>query len=234
MTPDATGAAPGDHPSWRAMFAGRLGRITVGIVLMETLFAVQTLVTITVLPAVVADLGGIRLYGVALSASVLAGAVALPVAARIAYRFGALTTFTSSVAVFAAGTVVVITAQAMPAFIVGRLVEGAGAGAQYAVALAVVARVYSERQRPRLLALWTAAWALPGLLGPSYGGLVAESLGWRWAFGLLLPVLLLAALLIAPALSTGAAAPSTDQDDGNERADSQEVIVEARHERREQ
>jgi len=192
------------------MFAGGLGRITIGIVLMETLFAIQTLVTITVLPAVVADLGGIRLYGVALSASVLAGAVALPVAARIAYRFGALATFTSAVVVFAAGTVVVITAKGMPAFIVGRLIEGAGGGAQYAVALAVVARVYSQGQRPRLLALWTAAWALPGLLGPSYGGLVAESLGWRWAFGLLLPVLLLAALLIAPALNPGRGAPDED------------------------
>ena len=55
-------------PPWREMFVGRLGRITVGIVLMETLFAIQTLVTITVLPVVVAGLGGLRLYGVALSA----------------------------------------------------------------------------------------------------------------------------------------------------------------------
>ena len=196
------------------MFAGRLGRITVGILLMETLFAVQTLVTITVLPAVVSDLGGIRLYGVALSASVLAGAVVLPVAARVARRIGAGRTFVTSVVVFALGTTVVVTAGSMPVFILGRLVEGAGGGAQYAVALAVVSRVYSERQRPRLLALWTAAWALPGLLGPSYGGLVASTLGWRWAFGLLLPVLLLAALLIAPALTSGAAAPDR-ADDGS-------------------
>ena len=197
-------------PPWREMFVGRLGRITVGIVLMETLFAIQTLVTITVLPAVVADLGGLRLYGVALSASVLAGAVALPVAARIAKRFGSLATFSASVIVFALGTVVVVTAGGMPAFILGRLVEGAGGGAQYAVALAVVTRVYTERQRPRLLALWTAAWALPGLLGPSYGGLVATTLGWRWAFGLLLPVLLVAALLNAPALTGGAAGAPAD------------------------
>ncbi len=201
-----------DRPQWREMFAGRLGRITVGILLMETLFAVQTLVTITVLPAVVSDLGGIRLYGVALSASVLAGAVVLPVAARVARRIGAGRTFITSVVVFALGTTVVVTAGSMPVFILGRLVEGAGGGAQYAVALAVVTRVYSERQRPRLLALWTAAWALPGLLGPSYGGLVASTLGWRWAFGLLLPVLLLAALLIAPALTSGAAAPDRSED----------------------
>jgi MFS family permease len=206
--------AGSDLSPWREMFTGRLGRITLGILLMETLFAVQTLVTITVLPAVVADLGGIRLYGVGLSASVLSGAVALPVAARIARRFGALTTFATSVVVFALGTVVVVTAGGMPVFILGRLVEGAGGGAQYAVALAVVTRVYTERQRPRLLAIWTAAWALPGLLGPSYGGLVATTLGWRWAFALLLPVLLVAALLIAPALSSGAAAPAAPPDAG--------------------
>ena len=199
-------------PPWREMFTGRVGRITVGILMMETLFAIQTLVTITVLPAVVADLGGIGLYGVGLSASVLAGAVALPVAAKIAYRFGALATFSWAVVVFAAGTVVVITAASMPMFILGRLVEGAGGGAQYSVALAVMARAYSQAQRPRLLALWTAAWALPGLLGPSYGGLVASTLGWRWAFGLLLPLLLVAALLIAPALTGGAASePAADQ-----------------------
>jgi MFS family permease len=218
MTPSRTPEGGAPLPPWRAMFRGRLGRVTVGIVLMETLFAIQTLVTITVLPAVVADLGGIRLYGVALSASVLSGAVALPVAARIAQRIGALATFVASVVVFAVGTVLVITAAGMPVFVLGRLIEGAGSGAQYAVALAVVTRVYDERQRPRLLALWTAAWALPGLLGPSYGGLVASGLGWRWAFGLLLPLLLLAAFLVAPALSRGDRTPGDLPDAGAEDA----------------
>ena len=70
---------PVEAPRWTELFSGGYARTTVGLVLLETLVAVHILVTVAVLPAVVRDLGGIRLYGVALAAPALATAVALPV-----------------------------------------------------------------------------------------------------------------------------------------------------------
>ena len=60
------------------MFAGSLGRLTFGLFLLEALAAVQILVVTTVLPAIVADLGGLRFYGWAFSASGLATVITIP------------------------------------------------------------------------------------------------------------------------------------------------------------
>jgi MFS family permease len=198
---------PVDVPGWTELFSGGYARTTVGLVLLETLVAVQMLVTIAVLPAVVKDLGGIHLYGVALGAPALATAVALPVTARLVVRWGLRAVFLGSVIVFVTGTVVVILAPNMPAFVAGRLVEGAAGGAQYALVLAIFTRRYPTRLRPRMLAVWAAAWAVPGLVGPAYGGLVASTLGWRWAFGLLLPLVVPSVMLLQRDLAPDDAPP---------------------------
>jgi MFS family permease len=84
--------------------------------------------------------------------------------------------------------------------ILGRLLQGAGAGALYSVSLGTVAKTFPDRLRPRVLALLASMWILPGLVGPPFGALLASTIGWRWAFAAPVPVLLFAWILIAPAL----------------------------------
>jgi MFS family permease len=68
------------------------------------------------------------------------------------------------------------------------------------VSYVAVARVYDAAARPRMLALLSSAWVLPGLIGPATAGAVAELVGWRWVFlGLAVPTLI-AAGLAAPGL----------------------------------
>ncbi len=82
----------------------------------------------------------------------------------------------------------------------GLVLQGAGSGAQYALLLAVFTRRYSLRLRPRMYAALAVAWAVPGLLGPAYGGFVASTLGWRWAFALILPLVVPAVWMLHPSL----------------------------------
>lgn len=172
-----------------------------GLLLMESLVAVQVLVTIAVLPAVVSDLGGVRLFGAALSSSQVATVIVLPFTPRLVTRWGLRGAFYASLGVFVAGGLVVIFAPAAWVFVAGLFVQGAGAGAQYALLLAVFTRRYPLRLRPRMYAALAAAWAFPGLLGPAYGGFVASTLGWRWAFALILPLVVPAVWMLHPSLS---------------------------------
>ena len=50
------------------------------------------------------------------------------------------------------------------------------------------------------MALLASVWILPGLLGPPIGALVAETIGWRYAFLAPLPAIVIAAFLVMPAL----------------------------------
>jgi MFS family permease len=196
-------AAAGEEsaiPSWRDLVASGLGRTTAGLLLMESLVAVQVLVTVAVLPAVVSDLGGVRLYGVALSAPQVATVVVLPFTPRLVQWWGLRGAFYASVGAFVAGSFLVISAPDPWIFVSGLVVQGAGSGAQYALLLAIFTRRYPLRLRPRMYAALAVAWAVPGLVGPAYGGLVASSLGWRWAFALIVPLVVPAVWMLHPSL----------------------------------
>jgi MFS family permease len=197
-------------PAWRELFAGGLARTTAGLLLMEGLVAVQVLVTIAVLPAVVSDLGGVRLFGAALSSSQVATVIVLPFTPRLVATWGLRGAFYASLGAFVAGSLIVISAPAAWVVVAGLVVQGAGSGAQYALLLAVFTRTYPLRLRPRMYAALAVAWALPGLLGPAYGGFVASTLGWRWAFALILPLVVPAVWMLHPSLTEpeGRDAPS--------------------------
>ena len=88
----------------------------------------------------------------------------------------------------------------MLVLVIARFVQGIGGGGLYVVSLATVAKTYPKRIRPRVMALLASMWILPGLLGPPVGALLAETVGWRWAFVAPLPLIALAAAMVMPSL----------------------------------
>jgi MFS family permease len=52
-----------------------------------------------------------------------------------------------------------------------------------------------------MLAVISAVWVVPGLVGPFLAAAVAESVGWRWIYGGMLPLLAVTAVLVLPALA---------------------------------
>jgi MFS family permease len=174
--------------------------LTIGLVLTITLVAFEALAVITILPAIKDDLEGIRLYGWATSAFQLGVMVGIVVAGGQADRRGPVPPFLAGIALFAAGLVVGGLAPTMLVLVLGRALQGLGAGAVPAVAYAVIGRSYPEALRPRVFAVLSTAWVVPGLVGPAVSALVAERLGWRWVFLGLLPLVVASAALALPSL----------------------------------
>ena len=185
---------------WRELFQEGRGRLTAGIVLVEFLVAVESLVVIAIMPAIRNDLGGLEFYGLVFAGFSLAALVLSPIAGRSADRRGPAQPFLLYGLLFIAGTVLCGLAPSMPSLAIARVVQGAGAGGAYTVALAAVTRVYPESGRARVLALLAGAWILPGLLGPSYGVVMAATVGWRWAFFSIVPLAAIALALAWPVL----------------------------------
>src|SRR5262249_616996 len=101
---------------------------------------------------------------------------------------------------FALGLLGGAAAPSMGALIAGRAVQGLGGGGLSAVIYASVARCYPSESQPRMLALLSTAWVVPGLVGPGLGGFVADHASWRLVFAGLAPVALLCAALAMPTL----------------------------------
>jgi len=185
---------------WREVFRGRDGRLIVGLLLFETLGAVHILVVAAVMPAVLRDLGNLPLYGWAFSAAALAMIGTIPIVGAATDRFGAKPLVVATAALYFVGLLVSALAPSMAVLVVGRFVQGAASGSAYALSLGTVAKTLAPSVRPRVLALMATSWLLPGLLGPPIGGLLADSIGWRWAFVVPIPFLVLSVLMIYPVL----------------------------------
>ena len=176
-------------------------RLTVSLVLTITLVAFESLSVATALPVVSRDLGDVRLYGWVFSAFFLGSLVGIVVAGGQADRKGLRMPFTVGLVLFAAGLAVAGLAPNMPVLVAARTVQGFGAGAIPAAAYVSIGRGYPERARPRMFAILSTAWVVPGLLGPAAAGLVADHLGWRWVFLGLLPLVVVAGALTLPAVA---------------------------------
>ncbi len=187
-------------PLWREVFQGARGRLTAGLLILEALVAVEILIVAAILPAVQRDLQGLQLYGWNFAALTLASLGAVPIAGKLTDRLGPRSVLGAAIAVYATGLLLAATAPTMLVLVIARFVQGVGGGGLYVVSIATVAKTYPGRIRPRVMALLASMWIVPGLLGPPVGAVLAETVGWRWAFVAPLPLIVFAVALVMPSL----------------------------------
>ena len=164
--------------------------LTVGLVLAVTFVAFEALAIATILPVVGRELGDLRLYGWVFSAFLLASLIGIVVAGTLADRVPLWRPMLAGLVLFALGLVIGGTAPDMVVLVAGRAVQGLGAGVVPAVAYVAISRCYPEESRPRMFAVISTAWVVPGLIGPAVAAVVAAAVGWRWVFLGLLPLVM--------------------------------------------
>ena len=184
--------------------------LTAGMVIVVSFIAFEAIAVATVLPVVVRHLGGIRLYGWAFSAFMLAQLVGIVVAGPLVDRTGMLRPTLVATALFATGLVVDGAAPSMVVLVLGRVVQGVGAGVLVVALNVLVGRGYPPPLRPRAYAAMSSAWVLPGVVGPALAGVVAEDLGWRVVFLGIVPAVAAAAAVALPAIARADAAPADE------------------------
>jgi MFS family permease len=153
--------------------------------------AMDIAVTGPALPAMQSQLGmdvatGAWIFGI----YIVANLVATPLLAKASDRYGRRMSFLVSVMIFGIGSVVVASATDVTVLLVGRAIQGFGAGGIFPVASAVVGDVFPVEQRGRALGLIGAVFGIAFLIGPIIGG-VLLLFGWPWLFWINIPIVVL-------------------------------------------
>ena len=172
-----------------------------------TLVGFEALAISTVMPIVARELGGLELYGWVFSAFFLGSLIGIVVVGGAIDRGGLAVPFAAGLGLFAIGLLAGGLAPSMPILVAARFVQGLGAGTIQPIAYVAIGRTLPERLRPRMFAVLSTAWVLPGVIGPAIAGTVGEVAGWRYVFLGLLPLIALAAALTLGALRNVADAP---------------------------
>ncbi len=168
---------------------------------MVTVTAFEGMAVPTVLPATLDEFGGLPLYGWAFSGFFLASLVGITVAGLEADRRGAIPPLVVGALLFSAGLLVSGLAVGMEWVVAGRVIQGLGAGAIFSIVYVIIGRGYEAAAQPRMIAIMSSAWVIPGLIGPALAGYVAQEASWRWTFLALVPWLPLAVFALAGPMS---------------------------------
>jgi MFS family permease len=177
-----------------------LRALRVGLVSVVTLVAFESLAVITILPEIEADLGGIAWYGWVTTSFFLGTMIGIVYAGDQADRHGAGRPYLKGLVLFALGLLAGGLAPSMPFLVAARFVQGFGAGVVPAIGYVAIGRSFPEEERPRMFAILSTAWVVPGLIGPVLAERVADGIGWRWVFLALLPLVAVAGSLVVPAM----------------------------------
>jgi MFS family permease len=194
--------------AWHLRFHGRRWTL-VGLVLAMFLSAIEATVVATALPTIVHDLGGDARYGWVNIAYLLASTVTIPLYGKLADRHGRGPLMHIGLLLFAIGSAMAGFATSFDLLVLGRIVQGAGAGAIQPVAMTIVGDLWEVHERGKVQGVIGAVWGTSGALGPLLGGVMATTIGWRWIFWINIPFALAAIALIAVAYREHARTLST-------------------------
>jgi EmrB/QacA subfamily drug resistance transporter len=170
--------------------------VLVALVLGQVATLLDTTVVNVAIPTLARDLDA-SLDAVlwVINAYVLVFAVLLVTGGRLGDLFGQRRMFVVGVSLFTAASVACGLAQTPGQLIWARVVQGVGAALLVPQTLSLLTRVFPEEKRGAAFGVWGAVGGLGAAVGPTVGGLLVDSLGWRWIFFLNIPLGIAAAVL---------------------------------------
>jgi MFS family permease len=196
--------------TWRELL-GRtyapVAAVLAGGVLLE---ASNVYLTTSLLPTIVADIGGARFYAWTMTSFLVASVITAMLVSRVLTTRGSVAAYLLAFALFGAGSVITAASTTIGMFIGGRAVQGLGGGLLAGLGYALTQRALPERLWARGAALVSAMWGVGNLLGPAVGGLFGQVGAWRLAFGILAGSAALLMLLVVRYIPRTPRGPSND------------------------
>jgi len=128
-------------------------------------------------------------------AYLLALGATLPIFGRLADMIGRKLLYTGGFLLFVAGSALCGFAPTLYFLIGARAFQAIGAALLQANSVAIITAAAGPARRGRAIGLQGAAQALGLSLGPALGGVLIQSVGWRWIFWINVPAGLLGAVL---------------------------------------
>ncbi len=159
-----------------------LGPYTILLNLGIALHAIDIFVITTIMPTVVADIGGISFYAWTSMLYMVGTIVGSAAGGHIRARLGTRRGYVWGGIILLVGTIACAIPPDMGTLLVARVVKGIGGGLVIAQSMALISDLYGPSIRTRILATVSTTWTVASLFGPGIGGVFAEIDYWRGAF----------------------------------------------------
>lgn len=181
--------------SWGEMFRGTRGLAAITLASGVGLQALETFIGSTLLPSVVGEIGGLELFAWNTTVFIVASIVASIFAAVRPLGLGPRGIYLFAAFGFGLGSLICGLAPNMEVMLLGRAVQGFGAGLLTAMSYSMIRLMFPPELWGSAFALISSVWGLSTVIGPAVGGMFAAFDAWRLAFFVLVPCSALLGLL---------------------------------------
>ena len=168
-----------------------------GLILGMFVSMLASTVVSSSLPVIVSDLKGDQTaYTWVVTATLLTTAISTPIWGKLADLFNRKFLYQLAIVIFVLATAAAGFSQDPGMLITMRAVQGLGAGGLAALSQVIMADIISPRERGRYMGLFGAVMALSTVGGPLLGGVITDTINWRWNFFIALPVAVAALIIV--------------------------------------
>ncbi len=151
------------------------------------------------IPHLIVDLGITAVAAQWLTtAFMLTMAVVIPISGFLLQRFTTRQVFLAAMTLFSTGTAVAFIAPGFEILLVARVIQASGTAIMMPLLMTTLMTIVPPHARGRMMGRVSIVIALAPAIGPSLSGLILDSLGWHWIFGIVLPIAI--AALVAGAI----------------------------------
>ena len=119
--------------------------------------------------------------------------IGTPLMAKLSDMYGRRSIYIIDILLFAVGSVITAFSSSFEILLLGRAIQGFGAGGIFPVASAFIGDTFPPEKRGSALGIIGSVFGLSAVFGPILGGLIL-SFGWQWLFLINIPI---AAVIIA-------------------------------------
>ena len=176
--------------------AGRVpnkGLITVSIMLATIMQVLDTTIANVALPSMQGSLGAAQdQITWVLTSYIVAAGIMTPVTGWLTDRFGLRELFIVSTAGFTVASMACGLATSLEEMILFRVLQGVFGAALVPLSQTVLLNINTREEHGRAMAIWGAGIMVGPIIGPTLGGWLTETFGWRYVFFVNLPVGILA------------------------------------------
>ncbi len=167
--------------------------------LMNCIFvsALDNSIVATATPRILADLEGFNLLSWVFTVYMLTSTAVVPIVGKLSDMFGRKLFLIAGVIIFVIASALVGAAPSMMALIFARALQGIGGGMINACVFATLGDLFSPAERGKYIGFFTGTFSFAAITGPAVGGILTDTIGWRWCFYVNIPIGILAVYFIS-------------------------------------
>ncbi|ACQ79106.1 drug resistance transporter, EmrB/QacA subfamily [Beutenbergia cavernae DSM 12333] len=124
------------------------------------------------------------------TAFMLTMAVVIPATGYLLQRLGTRGAYLLAMSLFSAGTLLAAVSPTFPILLGARVVQASGTAIMMPLLMTTIMTIVPTSSRGKIMGNVAIVMAAAPALGPAISGVILNSLGWRWVFGIVLPIAL--------------------------------------------